>query len=195
MSISAIVDAHSKTNRIVQQRYPIWQTLLLYGGALALIALGLWMRLHDLGLPFDRDGYDEGVYWQSLHAMSNGYGLYSQIFYSQPPFFLLSLFPFYTLFGHTLWAARLGVAIISLFGLLGAFAIGRALGGRIGALLALLLFVVDPSYLAQSQVIQAEAPSVAFSFLAVGMAYLWWETPGGFAGSCFAILSGISTLR
>ncbi|MBV9229837.1 MAG: phospholipid carrier-dependent glycosyltransferase, partial [Chloroflexi bacterium] len=164
----------------------------VYVVAVGLLAVGVWLRLHDLGLPFDRDGYDEGVYWQSLRAMSAGHTLYQQIFYSQPPFFLLSTFPSYVLFGQTLWAARFGVVLLSLLGLLGAFLLGKALGGRISALAALLLLTIDPLYLTQSQRVQAEAPAAALSLLAVGLAYLWWEHPEGFAGLCYAVLGAIT---
>jgi len=150
------------------------------------------MRLYDLGLLFDRDGYDEGVYWQTLRAMSAGHTLYQQIFYSQPPFFLLSLYPGFALFGCTLWSARLGIALISLLGLLGALLLGKVLAGRLGAIVALLLLIADPLYLAQSQTIQAEAPSVALSLLAVGLAYMWWEHPEGVRGLCWAALTGIA---
>src|SRR5947209_7394539 len=102
MSVSTTVDdttpsqppqEHSRTAFAIN-----WQSLLLYLVAFALLAFGLWLRLKDLGLPFDRDGYDEGVYWQSLRAMASGHSLYQQIFYSQPPFFLLSIYPIYSLF-------------------------------------------------------------------------------------------------
>ena len=73
---------------------------------------------------------DEGVYWQSLRAMSAGYHLYSQIFYSQPPLFLMSIYPFYELLGSTITAARLGIATLSLLGLFGAYLMGKAFGGR-----------------------------------------------------------------
>ncbi|GAC1397483.1 MAG: hypothetical protein NVSMB49_03310 [Ktedonobacteraceae bacterium] len=176
---------HEHSNGVLQNVLVLLVALLLFG-------IGVWMRLRDLGLPFDRDGYDEGVYWQSLRAMSSGYHLYQQIFYSQPPFFLLSIFPTYTLFGQTLWAARLGVALVSLLGLVGAFLLGNALSGRIGGLAALLLLVVDPLYLQQSQTLQAEAPFVAFSLLAIGATYLWWKRPDGMLGLCYAALSGIA---
>src|ERR1700731_1865465 len=87
-----------------------WQTILFWAAIVALFAIAIAMRLYQLGLPFDRDSYDEGVYWQSLRAMGAGHTLYGDIFYSQPPFFLLSTFPGYVLFGSTLWAARLGIA-------------------------------------------------------------------------------------
>ena len=169
-----------------------WQTLLVVLSALVLLVLAVWLRLRSLDLPFDRDGYDEGVYWQTLRAMSAGHPLYQETFYSQPPFFVLSIYPIYTLLGQTLWSARCGIVIISLFGLLGAFLLGKALSGRIGALVALLLIVADPLYLMQSQTLQAEAPSIAFSMLGVGLAYLWWEQPDGTSGLSYAVLAAVS---
>ncbi|TMD86376.1 MAG: hypothetical protein E6I79_12695, partial [Chloroflexi bacterium] len=41
------------------------QTILFWGVLVALLAIAFGMRLYGLGLPFDRDGYDEGVYWQT----------------------------------------------------------------------------------------------------------------------------------
>ncbi len=168
----------------------VLQNILVTLIALLLFGIGVLMRLRDLGLPFDRDGYDEGVYWQSLRAMGSGYHLYQQVFYSQPPFFLLSIFPTYMLFGQTLWAARFGIVLVSLLGLIGAFLLGYVLSGRVGGLAALLLLVVDPLYLQQSQTLQAEAPFVAFSLLAVVTAYLWWKHPDGKRGIWYAVLSG-----
>src|SRR5947209_10822178 len=148
MSASTTLDTGIPPEARSQKKFRLsWQTLLLYLFALAFLAVGLLMRLRDLGLTFDRDGYDEGVYWQSLRAMSTGHSLYQQIFYSQPPFFLLSIYPIYTFFGQTIWSARLGVAVMSLFGLLGALLLGKALGGRLGAVVAALLLLADPFYL------------------------------------------------
>ena len=173
-----------KRSNVVLQNTSVLLVALLFFG------IGVLMRLRDLGLPFDRDGYDEGVYWQSLRAMGSGYHLYQNIFYSQPPFFLLSIFPTYMLFGQTLWSARLGIALVSLLGFVGAFFLGTALSGRIGGLAALLLLVIDPLYLQQSQTLQAEAPFVAFALLAVGATYLWWKHPEGVLGMCYAALAG-----
>ena len=191
MSTSTITNS-TTTGEVAHEGYPRWQTLIVWGIILALFIIAVGMRLYGLGLPFDRDGYDEGVYWQSLLAMHTGQSLYQQIFYSQPPFFLLSLYPSFVLFGGTLWSARFGIALVSLFGLLGAFLLGKALSGRSGAVLALLLLVVDPYFLLESQTIQAESSSMAFSILAVGLAYLWWEHPEGALGLCWAALTGIA---
>ncbi len=190
MSASIITTNISDEKTQRKRTYDVVQNVLVLFVALLFFGIGAWMRLRDLGLPFDRDGYDEGVYWQSLRAMANGYHLYQPIFYSQPPFFLLSIFPTYMLFGQTLWAARLGIALVSLLGLVGAFLLGHALSGRIGGLVALLLLVIDPLYLQQSQTLQAEAPFVAFALLAVGAAYLWWKHPNGVLGMGYAALAG-----
>ena len=175
-----------------QARQPDWQAILFWAAIIALVVIAIAMRLYQLGLPFDRDSYDEGVYWQSLRAMAAGHPLYGDIFYSQPPFFLLSTYPIYALFGASLWSARLGIALVSLFGLVGAFLLGKAISGRVGAIAALLLAVVDPLFLAQSQTIQAEASSVAFSFLAIGLALYWFKYPTGKRGLLLAILTGIT---
>lgn len=174
------------------QRYSNWQNLIFWSAVVALIIIAIGMRLYHLGVPFDRDGYDEGVYWQTLRAMSAGDMLYKQIFYSQPSFFMLSTFPGYLLFGSSLWSARFGIALVSLLGLLGAFLLGKALSGRPGAIAAMLLLVVNPVYLAQSQTIEAEASSTALSLLAIGLAYLWWEYPEGTRGLLYAVLTGIT---
>lgn len=179
------------SNQLTRRRFlskQHWLSLLAWTTVLVLFVIGIWMRLHLLDVPYDRDSYDEGVYWQSLRSMSAGGSLYEQIFYSQPPFFLLSIYPFYALLGQTLWSARLGIAVISLFGLVGALLLGKALAGRKGMLLALLLLVINPLYLAESQILQADAPSTALTLLAVGLAYLWWERPDGLVGYCLATL-------
>jgi uncharacterized membrane protein len=63
------------------------------------VFVAIAMRLYHLNGQFDYDGYDEGVYWQTLRAMSAGYSLYGQIFCSQPPAFPLSIYPLYILLG------------------------------------------------------------------------------------------------
>jgi len=189
---TSTVAQNNTTGKTPARRGPGWQTLLFVGLVLALFAVALWLRLHDLGVQFDRDSYDEGVYWQTLRSMSEGHTLYRQIFYSQPPIFMFATFPIYTLFGQTIWAARLGIVLLSLLGLLGALLLGYALRGRVGAVAALLLLVANPLYLAQSQTLQAEAPCVALELLAVALAYLWWQQPEGWRGICLAALSTIA---
>ncbi len=167
--------------------------LITITSVVGLFVVALVMRLYLLGVPSDRD-YDEGVYWQSLRSLAHGHPLYSQTFYSQPPGFLLSIYPFFVALGSSLWSARFGIACISLLGLFGIWLLGRALFGNPGGIAALLLLLLEPLYLAQSQVIQAEIPSIAFSTLAVGLAFLWWEAPEGRKGNWLAALAGFSLI-
>lgn len=191
MSTTTIVD-ETVTETKKKEGAPLWQTILFWIAVIALVLVAFNLRLYQLGLPFDRDGYDEGVYWQTLRAMSAGHPLYAQTFYSQPPFFMLSVYPIFAFFGGTLWSARLGIMLVSLLALPGAFLLGKALNGRLGALALLLLIAIDPLYLTQSQTLQAEAPCVAFMLLAVGCAYFWWEHPDGPVGVVLAALTGIT---
>ena len=133
--------------------------------------------------------YDEGVYWQSLRAMSAGYHLYSQIFDSQPPLFLMSIFPFYKLFGSTIVSARLGIATLSLLGLFGAYYTGKALAGRAAGVATVLLLMVTPIYLEQAHILRAEGPATGLMVVAVGAALMWWEHPAGRSGTAYAALS------
>jgi 4-amino-4-deoxy-L-arabinose transferase-like glycosyltransferase len=168
----------------------IWRKTNVHIGLIIfLFVLACWMRWYRLDVPFDRDSYDEGVYWQSLRLLAEGHTLYGQIFSSQPPAFLCSILPAYLTFGQSILAARMGVALLSLCGLLGALFVGKVLRGNGGALLALLLLVVSPLYLTESQTLQADAPSTALMLLAIGLAYLWWERPIGLAGYALAVLT------
>src|SRR5258707_5291046 len=169
-----------------------WRGPAFWGVVLLLLVAAVLMRLYHLDAPFDRDSYDEGVYWQSLRAMLAGQSLYKQFFYSQPHLFLLSVYPGFALFGSSLWSARLGIVLVSLLGFPGAFLLGRILAGRAGALVALLLLLVDPFYLMQSQTIEAEASWVAFTMLAIAFAFLWWKQPEGWRGLCWAALCGLT---
>ena len=56
----------------------------------------------------------------------------------------------------------------------------------------MLLVIVNPLYLAQSQTIEAEVASTGLSLLAMGLAYLWWEHPEETRGLFYAALTGIT---
>ncbi len=168
-----------------------WRLMLVCLGAVFLFAGALWLLLHNLDVPIARD-YDEGVYWQTLRAMAGGRGLYDPVFYSQPPFFMFSVFPTYLLLGETITAARLGIVVVSLVGLLGAFVLGKALAGYLGAAVAVVLVVTDPLYLTLSQTLQAEIPCIAFSLLSVALAYTWSIRPLGRAGLLLAASCGVA---
>ena len=114
--------------------------------------------------------YDEGVYWQSLRAMASGHPLFTSIFSSQPPFFLLSLYPFYLLFGQSIAAARFGIAVFAVIGVIAMYWLGRELGGHWIGLAAAALMTVDPLFLHEARTLQAEAPALALEILCVALA-------------------------
>jgi len=151
-----------------------------------ILLLALVLRLWHLAAV--TDNYDEGVYLASLRAIREGYGLFTPVFSSQPPVFLLSLSPFIWLFGPTFLAARSGVVFFSLIGVLAMYLLGRRLGGLwVGATAALLL-AGDHLFLIQSQTIEAEGISVSLMIAAVAAAayverYPWQA----------AALSGVAT--
>lgn len=168
-------------------RGKLWQlrhTQLL--AAVAVLAVAL--RLFPLsGGMLD---YDEGVYWQSLRAMAAGHSLFSQVFSSQPPAFLDLVYPFYALFGQSIAAARLGIAIYSLVGLAAIYVIGRQVAGRWAGLAAFALLAFDPTYLTESHTLQAEAPSVAFGLVCVALAVSAAYAPSASRRRVLAALAG-----
>lgn len=132
--------------------------------ALVATALILW-PLNGL----ERD-YDEGVYWQSLRAMASGHPLFTSVFSSQPPFFLVSLYPFYMLFGQSIAGARFGVAVFAIVGVIAMYWLGRMLGGAWVGPAAAALLALDPLYLHEARTLQAETPALALEILCVALA-------------------------
>lgn len=150
---------------LAHARQPIHpSTWLAVAAVLATTALRLWP------LQGGSTEYDEGVYWQSLRAMSHGDALFSAIFSSQPPFFLAGIYPLYVVFGQALWAARLAIVLYALAGLAAIYVAGRALGGRVVGAAAVALVAVDPLYMRESYTLQAEIPALAFEMASVALA-------------------------
>jgi 4-amino-4-deoxy-L-arabinose transferase-like glycosyltransferase len=133
----------------------------------SLLALAVVPRLPLLaGGQID---YDEGVYWQSLRAMVAGHRLFGEVYSSQPPGFLFLLLPFFALLGQTLVAARIGVLIFFLAGLVASFRLGSALGGRGTGLLAMAILAADPIGMRESVALQADAPAMALALGSLAM--------------------------
>lgn len=162
-----------------------WEAQLV----MVVCAIALALRLVALNAP--SSDYDEGVYWQSLRAMAAGHPLFTSIFSSQPPFFLLSIYPFYKLFGQTLAAGRLAVVVYSLVGIGAIYVAGRAIGGRWCGLAACALLAADPLYLLESRTLQAEVPALAFALLCVAFAASAMRSEGR-RRRVLAALSGVA---
>src|SRR5215471_9029067 len=114
--------------------------------------------------------YDEGVYWQSLRGLAAGRPLFSSVYSSQPPGFLVLLTPAHILGGGSIVGDRLGILAFSLAGLIGASRLGALAGFRWAGLTAVMLLSADPLFLRESVTLQADAPAVALALVAVGLA-------------------------
>jgi 4-amino-4-deoxy-L-arabinose transferase-like glycosyltransferase len=147
------------------------------GAFLAILGASTWRRLAMLPrLSFD---FDEGVYWQSLESMRHGHHLFTEVFSSQPPFFLAAMYPLYNLLGGGIVAGRTPVMVGSLVSLVAIFTIGRLLAGTWTGLAAMAVAAFDPLYLALSDALQADMPSVAIGLVAVAIAARARGRPAG----------------
>lgn len=114
--------------------------------------------------------YDEGVYWQSLRAVAAGHPLFSSVYSSQPPGFLLLLTPAHIVGGGSIVGDRVGILVFSLAGLIAASRLGDLAGCRWAGLAAVMLLSADPLFLRESVTLQADAPAVALALIALGLA-------------------------
>jgi hypothetical protein len=139
--------------------------------------------------------YDEGVYWQSLRALAAGHPLFASVYSSQPPGFLPLLTPIYDILGHSLVAARGGVAFLSLLGIAAAYSLFASAGSRAAGIAAAALLVADPLYLRQSVTLQADGPALAIALAALAAAA--WKPGGGIAaaGLAGALLAGACMVK
>lgn len=145
--------------------------LLFELAALAgLLAFALQLRLANL--EHFTGSFDEGIRAEQLLLMDHGYRPYRDIFASQGPLLLDLLYPFYALFGRTLGAIRLGVSVLSLVGLIGAWWAGRAVSPLAG-LVAASLLAISPGYLEGSRLALAEIPSLAPCLWGIGCGLRW----------------------
>src|SRR5574341_2589134 len=86
-------------------------------GLSAALALGLWLRLENIGVY--TGSFDEGIRSEQMLLMAAGFRPFREIFASQGPLLLDLLFPFYLAFGQTLEAIRIGVVVTSVVAMLG----------------------------------------------------------------------------
>jgi len=110
---------------------------------------------------------DEGIYLTSFLLVDRGYPAYKKTFFSQPPGFLLSVYPGFILFGKTLQAARITIGIWSIIGLLALIWIGFELKNKWTGLLAASLLFLIPSYYNQTLTLQSDILVTTFSLLSL----------------------------
>jgi 4-amino-4-deoxy-L-arabinose transferase-like glycosyltransferase len=110
---------------------------------------------------------DEGIYLTSFLLIDKGHQAYKKTFFSQPPGFLLTVYPGFVLFGKTLQASRLTVSLWSIVGLLAIIWIGFELKNKWTGLLAASLLLLIPSYFNQSLTFQSDILITTFSLISL----------------------------
>lgn len=110
---------------------------------------------------------DEGIYLTSFLLVNRGYPAYKKTYFSQPPGFLLSVYPGFVLFGKTLQAARLTISLWSVIGLLAIIWLGFELKNKWAGLLAVSLLSLMPSYFNQSLTFQSDILITTFSLISL----------------------------
>jgi len=110
---------------------------------------------------------DEGIYLTSFLLVDKGYQAYKKTYFSQPPGFLLSVYPGFVLFEKTLQAARLTVGLWSIVGLLAIIWIGFESKNRWTGLLAASLLLLTSTYFNQSLTFQSDVLITTFSLISL----------------------------
>ena len=134
----------------------------------AAVALGFFVLDVTAAAGGSRD-YDEGVYWQSLRSLSHGYPLFSAVFAPQGPVFFYGLLPVYALLGHSIAAARIGVALYALLAAAAIYIAASSVAGSWAGLVAVGLLTTDPIWAAEAQTLHAEVPSLALALVSVAL--------------------------
>lgn len=134
---------------------------------IALILLGsvFWSQLKLANHPATNN--DEGIYLTSFLLVDKGYSSYKETFFSQPPGFILAVYPALNLLGKTLPMARLIVGLWSIIGLLAIIWIGFELENKWLGLLTIGLLYLIPYYTNQTLVLQSDLIVTTFSLLSL----------------------------
>ena len=162
--------------------------------ALALLAIGVVViatavsRVPLLGVG--EIDWDEGVYWLSMQSMRSGHALFTSVYSSQPPAFLLFAEPPWAVLGGGIVAAR---AVMLAWGAIAVAAggvIGWRLAGPLAGAAAAATIAVDPMMVRQSLVLQADGPSTSVALVAVALAAVAATSRGRRWGAVAAALAG-----
>jgi 4-amino-4-deoxy-L-arabinose transferase-like glycosyltransferase len=139
--------------------------------------------------------WDEGVYWLSMQSMQTGHSLFTSVYSSQPPAFLLFTEPPWALLGAGIAAARAVMLAWGAAAVVAGGVIGWRFGGRVAAVAAAATLAVDPLVVRQSLVLQADGPATALGLVAVALAAVavtsnnrrWSTLAAGVAGAALVI--------
>jgi 4-amino-4-deoxy-L-arabinose transferase-like glycosyltransferase len=163
----AMADAGSPTGRVrsIARRDTRWVVAV----GVVIIALGAAAaRLPKLGSG--QLNFDEGVYWLSMQSMASGHPLFSAVYSSQPPAFLLITEALWRLLGGGIVAARVVMLLWGMVGIAGGGLIGWRFGSPVAALSVAGILAVDAAMLQQSVILEADGPATSLAILSVALA-------------------------
>lgn len=126
--------------------------------------------------PHGWSDYDEGVYLVSARLLNQQYALFYDIFSSQPPLFLLGLAFFLRLFNDAAGAGYLYSLTFGLLALGGVAWLCWETVGRWTAVFATLVLAISPGFVIAAHAIEAEAPMMGYTSLAVACAARYART-------------------
>jgi len=166
------------------QRDPESETLLtrfckalaLFSLSALLLGLAVFLAYTHLG-SYD-DFYDSGVYAESARMMIRGGHLYSSIFDSQPPLWLLLVASSFRLFGNDFFAGQLLSATMGLLVILAVGVVAWQVSDWPGALAAAATVALSPIQLQWSRTISPEIASSAFAVVGMAYAFRYLRTGG-----------------
>jgi 4-amino-4-deoxy-L-arabinose transferase-like glycosyltransferase len=133
--------------------------------AIASAQLALFLRLRSTATD-----YDEGVYLLSVRALRAGEALGSDVFAAQPPGFYWLLRAIAGVLGDGVGDVRLGIAALSVAGVVGAWALARPLAGAFWALLPAALFAVAPPVPFYAVRVLSDLPALWLAVAGLGLA-------------------------
>jgi Dolichyl-phosphate-mannose-protein mannosyltransferase len=137
-------------------------------GLAALLALAGWIFAIPLRAATN---YDEGNYLSALTDLRHGFVLGKDVYADQPPGWYGLLRFFGWSFGNSVTGVRTGMLVVSLVGVIAAWAAARRLG-PLPAFGAAALLMVAPPYPLQATQIEADTPGAVFALVALAFA-LW----------------------
>lgn len=150
--------------------------------AAVLLVFALVEALHVRGFSYATwngtkwSDYDEGVYLVSARLLNQGFPLFSSVFSSQPALFLPGLALVLRAFGDAAGAGHLYALGCGLITILGVAWLGWETAGRWSAVLSAAVLAVSPGFVVASRAVEAEAPMMACSAVAVAAAARYSRT-------------------
>jgi len=116
---------------------------------------------------------DEAVFVLTAEAVSQGLGLYRDVWFNYPPAFIFYLAAAFRLAGYSLTVARLAVIFLGLVSLLLTWWIASMAAGKWAGLAALWLLATAPHFMVVSGAVLSEVPAAAVATAAVGLALVY----------------------